>query len=256
MMSLFNISPPWTLCGKKIESLTRKALIEFDMLCDTSHIAVALSGGKDSISLLAMLAAIRGRGFPHFQISALHVDGEFSCGAGIEKPFIQAICHKLNIPLYHLESKQKREELACYSCARERRSLLFHKCREIGAKTLAFGHHRDDAIETLLLNLFHKAEFASMLPKLKMHAYGVTIIRPLIFVQEEEILTFAKRSGFHRITCQCPVGQDSQRKKVKTLIALIEEKFPHVRSNLFQGGLVYGSTKAAAPTTTKRALCS
>ena len=82
----------------------------------------------------------------------------------------------------------------------------------MGATTIAFGHHQDDSAQTLLLNLLHKAEFAGNLPKVPMHDYGITIIRPMIYVDEDSLRTFAKQYGFARITCQCPVGQKSKRK--------------------------------------------
>jgi tRNA(Ile)-lysidine synthase TilS/MesJ len=110
---------------------------------------------------------------------------------------------------------------------------------------VAFGHHRDDNIETLLMNLMHKGEFAGNLPKVPMHDYGVTIIRPLIFISEQEIWEFAKMYQFARITCQCPVGQVSLRRDVKDLIKLLEETFPNVRTNLAQASHLYGSDKAS-----------
>jgi tRNA(Ile)-lysidine synthase TilS/MesJ len=114
----------------------------------------------------------------------------------------------------------------------------------MGARTVAFGHHRDDHAQTLLLNLLHKGEFAGNLPKLEMVDYGVTIIRPLIFVTEKEIRHFAQEHGFARITCQCPVGQNSMRKKVDQLLDEMEILFPNARANLARAGLLYGSDKA------------
>ncbi len=133
------------------------------------------------------------------------------------------------------ESKQEREKLECYSCSRERRALIFDAAKGFGARTVAFGHHRDDNAQTLLMNLLHKGEFAGMLPKVPMHDYGVTIIRPLIYVSEEEIVEFAKMHGFARIVCQCPVGQNSMRKRTKELIASLEREFPNARENLGVG---------------------
>jgi tRNA(Ile)-lysidine synthase TilS/MesJ len=94
------------------------------------------------------------------------------------------------------------------------------------------------------LNLFHKGEFAANLPKVYMYDYDITIIRPLLLVKESLILAFAKEQGFFRMTCQCPVGQNSMRKKVKELIDQIEELFPHLRNNLSHAGQNYGSDKA------------
>ncbi|HEX2579398.1 MAG TPA: tRNA 2-thiocytidine biosynthesis TtcA family protein [Rhabdochlamydiaceae bacterium] len=236
--------PPWTKLGSKIESMCRKAFFEFDLLEREEKVMVALSGGKDSLTLLYMLKAISGRGFPPLDIRAVHVGGEFSCGASLGEIFLKPICNALEIPLTIRHSTKTRENLECYSCSRERRKLIFDAAKEAGFKTVAFGHHRDDNIETLLMNLLHKAEFAGNLPKVPMHDFGVTIIRPLIYVSEQEIREFAKMYNFARISCQCPVGQVSNRRKIKDLIVQLEESFPNTRANLAQASLEFGSTKA------------
>lgn len=237
------VVPPWGAMGRKIESMCRKALYDYDLVGDEPG-GVGLSGGKDSITLLLMLAAISGRGMPPFSLHAFHVGGEFSCGAGVEEPYLRQICALLGVELTLLKSTQTSENLACYRCSRERRSLIFRAARERGISKVAFGHHRDDSNQTLLLNLLHKGEFAANLARVPMHDYGVTIIRPLILVEEEAIRTFAKNQGFARIMCQCPVGQDSHRRKVEELIAQIEELFPHARKNLAIAARKYGSKKA------------
>jgi len=239
-----NLSPPWTQIGKKIESTTRKALFDFQLLEGATGLSIALSGGKDSITLLIMLKAILGRGFPDLPLHAIHVTGEFSCGASVQESFLRGICDKLEVPLTIRESKQKLETLACYRCSRERRKLIFEAAKEVGSPIVAFGHHEDDSIQTLLMNLLHKGEFAANLPKVPMHDYGVTIIRPLLYVPEKAIYEFAKLHGYARITCQCPVGQDSKRMEVKNLLKDMEAIFPNAQTNLAQAALKYGSTKA------------
>jgi tRNA 2-thiocytidine biosynthesis protein TtcA len=237
--------PPWTALGKELESRVRKATFDFNFFeKEVKKVAIALSGGKDSLGLLFLLHAIKGRGVPPFELVAVHVGGEFSCGAGVGEDFLRSVCEELGVEFIVRASTQKLETLECYSCARERRSLIFAAAKEAGAHVVAFGHHRDDSAQTLLLNLFQKAEFAANLPKIYMHNYDVTIIRPLIYVTEEEMREFAKQYGFARISCQCPVGQRSKRKTVDTLLKEIETHFPHVRSNLALAGLLYGSDKA------------
>lgn len=240
-------NPPSTKLGKHLESCFRKALYEYDLLGDTTDIAVALSGGKDSLTLLYLLASISGRGFPKLKITALHVTGEFSCGASIQPSYLENICAQLEVELVILEQNQKLEDLSCYPCSRERRRLIFNAAKERSIKTIAFGHHRDDFIQTLLMNLFHKAEFASNLPKIEMAHYGVTLIRPLAFITEKEIMAFSTQYGFNRILCRCPVGQNSMRKKTDHLLNYIEKKFPNVRNNLAIAGRLYGSDKASTP---------
>jgi tRNA(Ile)-lysidine synthase TilS/MesJ len=236
--------PPWTALGKTLESATRKALFDFQLVEGISKIAIALSGGKDSLALLYLLKAISGKGFQPFELTAINVSGEFSCGAGVGKNFLESICESLEVPLITRQSTRTLENLECYSCSRERRSLLFHAAKEAGCSHIAFGHHRDDSAQTLLMNLLHKAEFAALLPKLYMNAYDITIIRPLIYISENQIREFAKMYGFNRITCRCPVGQNALRKKTDQLLSDIEMLYPNARANLAQAGLEYGSKKA------------
>lgn len=244
-MSPFPIArPPWTKLGRKLESMCRKALYEFNLLDGADAIAIALSGGKDSLTLLFLLKAILGKGVPNLPITAIHVGGEFSCGSGVHLTFLKGICDELEVEFVETVSTQTREKLACYSCSRERRKLIFDAAKERGIRHIAFGHHRDDSIQTLLLNLLHKGEFAANLAKVPMYDYGVTIIRPLLYISEAAIREFAFANGFARALCQCPVGQNSMRKKVDLLIDEMEELFPNIRENLAHAGLRYGSTKA------------
>jgi len=235
---------PHTQTGALLESLVRKALYGFSMIPEEGGVAVALSGGKDSLTLLHLLAKIRGRGFRPYPLVAIHVSGAFSCGAGVQLPFLQATCDRLEVPLIVREAHQSLETLECYSCSRTRRKLLFDAAKEHGCSTLAFGHHRDDSIQTLLMNLLHKAEFAANLPVVPMHRYGITIIRPLLLCAEKEIRLFAQQMGYARVTCQCPVGANSRRRQVEVLLQQIEEIYPHARENLAKAALRDGSDKA------------
>lgn len=239
--------PPWQKLGRKIESMVRKALHEYELVDDVSHLGIALSGGKDSLTLLYMLSAIRGKGFSDFKITAFNVGGEFSCGASIQSSFLKSICDALDVELVLLAQDSKGEKTSCYPCSRERRKLIFDAAKERGISTIAFGHHRDDSVQTLLMNLFHKGEFAANLAKVHMVHYDITIIRPLIFVEEQEIILFSQAYGFNRIVCRCPIGQHSMRKKTDDLIKYIEKIFPEARSNLAFAGRVYGSDKANRP---------
>lgn len=236
--------PPFSKLGKKLESSLRKAIYDHEMLENVPTLAVALSGGKDSLSLLFLLNAINGKGFKTFHLHAIHVSGQYSCGASIDKPFLAAICKQLNIPLTIKEDSQSLQKLNCYSCSRSRRKLLFDTAKEIGAKHIAFGHHRDDSIQTLLMNLLHKGEFEPNLPKVYMREYQITILRPLIYVSEQDLIHFAKQHHFFRITCQCPVGQNSKRKKTEELLKKLEEEFPNTRPNLARAGQTYSLKKA------------
>jgi tRNA 2-thiocytidine biosynthesis protein TtcA len=236
--------PPWTGLGKRLESAVRKALFDFQLINGVDKVGVALSGGKDSLTLLFLLKAISGRGFPPFDLYAIHVTGAFYCGSGIGTQYLEGICSQLGVPLLIREANQKLETLECYSCSRERRRLLFDAAKSVGVTTIAFGHHRDDNAQTLLMNLLHKGEFAGNLPKVPMHDYGITIIRPLIYLAEHDIRTFAEQYHFKRIMCRCPVGQHSMRRRVDDLLKEIEILYPEARNNIARAGLVFGSDKA------------
>ena len=237
--------PPWTGLGKRLESAVRKALFDFKLIEGVrSKLGIALSGGKDSLTLLFLLKAISGRGFPPFDLYAIHVNGAFSCGAGVNINYLEEICSGLGVHFLMRESTQTLDTLECYSCSRERRRLLFDAAKSVGVDTIAFGHHRDDSAQTLLMNLLHKGEFAGNLPKVPMHDYGITIIRPLIYLAEQDIRTFAEQQGFKRIMCRCPVGQHSMRRKTDDLLRDIEALYPEARENIARAGLIYGSDKA------------
>jgi tRNA(Ile)-lysidine synthase TilS/MesJ len=240
-------TPPFKGVGKVLESLCRKALYDFSLLENVNHLGIALSGGKDSLTLLYLLHAISGRGFQPFKITAFHVSGAFSCGPSMTKDYLTSVCEQLGVPLILRESRQTIEKLSCYPCSRERRSLLFNAAREAGVETIAFGHHKDDSIQTLLLNLLHKGEFAANLPKVPMQKMGVTIIRPLIYASEKQIEAFAKYYSFMRIMCQCPVGAISKRRAVKDILDQLEQVFPNTRENLAIASLESGSKKALNP---------
>lgn len=237
---------PFNKNGKNLESLLRKALFDFKMFDEAKSLAIALSGGKDSLTLLFLLKAVLGYGTPNLPLSAIHVEGDFSCGANISTTFLKKICEKLDVPLFIAKSKtaQKEKELDCYSCSRSRRKLIFDVMKKQKITTVAFGHHSNDVAQTLLLNLLQKGEFAAMLPKIKMLRYSSTIIRPLIYISETEITTFAQHYGFLRATCDCPKGATSKRKEADNLIDVLTKSFPHARSNLALSALLYGSDKA------------
>jgi len=244
LLNTLAAKPPWPGLGRKIERLTRKALFEHEMLGAGGKLAVALSGGKDSLTLLSMLKAISGRGFPELDLCAIHVSGAFSCGAGVNQNYLQAFCQELDVAYISKTTDQELATLECYSCSRERRKLIFNAAKEFGADHVAFGHHRDDHVQTLLMNLLHKAEFCGNQAKILMKRYDMTIIRPLIYVPEEMIKNFAKDAGYLRVMCQCPVGQNSLRKKTDALLKEIEEHYPRARHNIAKAGFTYGSDKA------------
>lgn len=230
--------------ARLLESLLRKALHDFDLLTTSSKVAVALSGGKDSLTLLYLLSKVSGRGTPPFSLHAIHVGGTFSCGAAVQEVYLKNFCASIGVSLSICQAEQPLEKLECYSCSRQRRTLLFNEARAVGASVIAFGHHQDDHAQTVLMNMLHKAEFEGLLPKVPMHEYGVTIIRPLIYAKEKQIIEFAKEQGFLRALCRCPVGETSMRRQVDKLLSHMEQLYPHARANIARAALTQGTSKA------------
>jgi tRNA 2-thiocytidine biosynthesis protein TtcA len=224
--------------------MTRKALYDFAMVEGVQKLAIALSGGKDSLTLLSLLSAISGRGMGPWELHAIHVSGEFSCGPGVPMAVLSQMCQELGATLHVCTTNQKLATLECYSCSRARRKLIFEKAKELGCTAVAFGHHQDDNVETALMNLLGKGEFAGHLPKIHFHAWEMTVIRPLIYVSEALIRRFAEMYGFARLTCQCPVGQRSQRRQVEELLEQIEQLYPHARDQMAKAILRDGSQRA------------
>lgn len=236
---------PFTVLGKKIESKVRKAAMEFSLI-ETNHIAIAFSGGKDSILLLIMLNALRARGFPYFDITCIFISGAFTCGASVDTKSMKSMCASLNA---HFEEvvDSATELRSCYPCSRSRRSLLFSKTKELGISTIAFGHHKDDVNETALMNLLKKGSFEGMLPSIYMEKFQTTIIRPLYYVDERESVNFARLHDYLRISCKCPNGATSERHTVKLLLQNMNKEIPDASNNLFRAINTYGSKKALTP---------
>lgn len=241
-MFTLHLFAPWLKHGKRIESLVRKALYSHAMLEKHRKIVVALSGGKDSLTLLLMLKAISGRGFPEIDLHAVNISGKYSCGSEVSTAYLSSICNKIKVPFQSIPSPYAPDNPECYSCSRVRRRILFDAAQNIGATAVAFGHHRDDLIQTTLMNLLHKAEFSGMLPVLDMLYFDVTILRPLIFTPEFLIRKFAKESGFARVTCKCPVV--SLRNKTEEALQHLEKIFPQARHNIALAVESYGSNKS------------
>ncbi|KPK31837.1 MAG: hypothetical protein AMS24_05405 [Chlamydiae bacterium SM23_39] len=224
--------PIWNNSCKQIEKKVRKALYEFNMLDNINSLLIALSGGKDSLTLLFMLNTIIGRGFPKIKLYAIHVEENFSENI-YNKKLLKKICDNLKIDLIFQKAPIKKK-LECYSCARERRKLIFKTAKNLNIKNIAFGHHKDDIIQTLLLNLFQKGCFEAMNPTIYMYNYDITIIRPLIFTSEKEILKFATHNKLQTTKCNCLYENISKRKMIDNLLNMIEKKFPLVKDKLFK----------------------
>lgn len=212
-----------------------KAIMDYKMLADGDKIAVAVSGGKDSLTLLRLL--IRRKEFVpiKYDIIAIHIDMGYpkSVSAKLERYF-----KKLNIKYKIIKSdvlkKTDKSKINCFWCSWNRRKELFIAANKLGCTKIALGHHMDDIIETILLNLFFQGEISAMAPKQELFKGKITLIRPLAYVEERLIERFAKETKLGHDTCVCPRSTVSNRNRVGKIIKSLGKVCPDIKKNIFR----------------------
>lgn len=221
--------------GFYISKHAGKAMMDYKMLSEGDKIAVAVSGGKDSLTLLNILNE-RKKFVPiKYELLAVHVDMGYPC----QHPKILAEYFKKLGVEYHIEKidilkGKSRKDISCFWCSWNRRKALFQVVDRFGCTKLALGHHKDDIIETTLLNLFFQGEISTMCPKQELFKGKIVIIRPLAYVEEELIRRFAKTLDFPHHKCACPNSVTSKRTKIKGIINDLAKVCPEVRTNIFR----------------------
>jgi tRNA 2-thiocytidine biosynthesis protein TtcA len=225
----------------KIKRLTGKAIGDFALIGNGDRIAVAVSGGKDSYSLLHMLGELRRRAPVSYSLVAVNIDPgypgyrtdmleEHLQARGIEYRMVKTDIYGI------VESKRHPGSSYCSFCARLRRGTLYTAAQQLGCNKLALGHHLDDFIETLLLNQFYIGTLAAMSPSMLADNGQQTVIRPLVYVEETDIAQFAAENRFPTFCCACPVSGsfDLTRHRMKRLIAELAREIPNIRSSMIR----------------------
>lgn len=230
-------------------SAVRRAADEYGMIEDGDRIAVGLSGGKDSLTLLTLLCALS-RFYPKkFELFAVHADPCFyDAGFGTKEEAergteaLRDFCDFLGVPLSvektHIAEivfSIRREENPCSLCSRMRRGALHGVAKQQNCNKLALGHHFDDAVETLMMNLFNEGRIGCFSPVTYLDRRDITVIRPLIYCPEKSIRYFVSHScGLPLIESPCPADKDSERKRVKDLLYTLEKsEYPGLKHRLF-----------------------
>lgn len=208
----------------------RKADTDFHLIEDGDHIAVGVSGGKDSLLLLHALSLYRKFSHKNFRITAVTVT------LGLE-PFdlsgIMALCETLEVP-YAVKETQigeiifdyRKEKNPCALCAKMRRAVLADTCNELGCKKLALGHHREDVIATLLMSLLNEGRFHTFHPKTYMSRTGITVIRPLVYLPESHVLHMAKELSLPVVKSPCPADGHTSREDMADLLRSLKKRYP------------------------------
>ena len=217
---------------KKLLSKTRAAADKYGMFGQNEKIAIGVSGGKDSLMLLRLMAAMREFHPSHFEITALCLD---PCFGGMEADYsgIQLLCDELDVPLVIRRSRlgeiifeERRESNPCSLCARMRRGILHNMTLEQGCTRLALGHHMDDAAATFWMNLTAGSRIASFSPVTYLDRKEIYLIRPMIFCHESEIQSAAERLRLPVMKSQCPADGCTQRSLAQKTIRELEKKYP------------------------------
>lgn len=225
----------------QIKNAVGRAIADFSLIADGDRIAVGVSGGKDSYSLLHILDELRRRAPINYELIPITIDSGYP---GFRSDVIMQHLAESGFSA-HLEKsnhfdiireKRRPDSSYCSICARLKRGSLYTLARQFGCNKLALGHHLDDFIETLLLNQFFVGSLKAMAPSMLADNGETTVIRPLVYVEEKEIIQFARENGFPVVCCCCPVcgTVDMQRKKMKQLLTDLQKSIPHVKRSLLR----------------------
>lgn len=222
---------------QKLLSLTRKAIDEYAMIEEGDKIAVGISGGKDSLAMLYGLHGLQ-RFYPkHFDIEAITVHSGIK-----EMDFnpIKALCKEMDVhytvvetDIYDIVFHIRREENPCSLCSKLRKGAFNDKARELGCNKIAYAHHKDDIIETLLMSLIYEGRLHSFSPVTYLDRTELTLIRPLMFVNEADIIGFEHKYELPVVKNLCPADGATKREYIKNLIKQLNEENPGVRERIF-----------------------
>ncbi len=215
----------------------RKAIEEYKMIEENDKIAVCLSGGKDSITMLHAFKSLQ-RFYPKkFELIAISIDPGFEF---FDIDFLKNICNNLDIPLFIEKSNAKQivfdirnEKNPCSLCANLRRGVINSIAIEKGCNKIALGHNQDDVLETFLLNLLYTGNIGTFAPVSYMDRSKITLIRPLVFTPEKEIRRFVRKNNIEVMKKVCPMDGTSKREDMKNLIINLSKDIPMLRANLF-----------------------
>ncbi len=230
---------------RKILSTVRRAVEKYNMIEEGDRIAVGVSGGKDSLVLLTALHGLK-RFYPKsFELHAITVSMGFD---SMDFSPIKHLCNTLNIPytvvqteLAHVIFDVRRESNPCSLCAKMRRGMLHDAAKEVGCNKIALGHHYDDVIDTFMLNLFNEGRLGAFLPVTYLSRKDITMIRPLIYLPEDEIAAFSSENSLPIVKNPCPEDGHTERESLHKMIEALENERAGLKKRIFgaveKGGL-------------------
>lgn len=216
-----------------------KACADYGLITDGDHILIGLSGGKDSLALVELLGKRAQIHVPRFEVTAVHVrvkERDYHS----DLKYLEDFCARVRVPFVvrdteigSRESEIEKEKDPCFLCSWYRRKVLFDVAQELGCNKIALGHHKDDLVETLLMNLVFQGSIGTIPPLLQMEKMPIQMIRPLCLIEEKDIAEYAERSGYEKQVKLCPLEKVSSRAGMKELIKQLEKLNPNVRDSIF-----------------------
>lgn len=220
----------------KLTRLFHKACSEYGLIADGDTILVGLSGGKDSLALVEFMGERSKIYVPRFKVYAVHVSVE-NIGYQSDIAYLQSFCEAHNVTFVHrvtrFDDSTDQRKSHCFLCSWYRRKALFETAQELGCNKIALGHHQDDIIETLLMNLVFQGSFSTIAPSLNMSKFPITMIRPLCLMEEKEIAAYSEMRGYQKQAKLCPFEKESSRSGMKELVKQLEQFNPHVRDSIW-----------------------
>lgn len=223
------------LCAR-VRRRFQRGLTDYGLIDEGDRILVALSGGKDSLALAELLANRSRVWRPRFEVEAAHVVMT-NIGYRTDTAFLSGFCQNLDIPLHVIEATFDATgdtcKSPCFLCSWNRRKALFTLAQERGCNKIALGHHMDDILQTMLMNLTYQGAFSTMPPLLQMRKFPLTIIRPLCLVHEADIVALASLRGWPAQQKRCPYENESGRTAIREVLRQLEELNPEARYSLW-----------------------
>ena len=220
------------LCFSKL----MRAITEFQLIDDGDRVLVGISGGKDSIFLACALVLLQQRMKKNFELQALTINPQFDAAFDTER--IAAYCHALGIPhaVRNVDIagaiRGQGGKKACFTCAYFRRGAINRYAKESGCNKIAYAHHNDDAVGTFFMSLLYSGQLETFAPKTYLDRSNLTVIRPLIYIREQEIRDAMPKLGFRPVKSPCPYDGHTKRQTVKELISNMETKIPDLYAHL------------------------
>lgn len=223
---------------KRLMSFVRRAVDDYKMIEDGDKVAVGVSAGKDSLTLLCALATLRKFYPKRFELVAITVDMGFDGGTDFSP--IKRLCDELDVEykivpteIYKIVFEVRHEENPCSLCAKMRRGALHSAAKEIGCTSVALGHHFDDAVETFMLNLFFEGRVGCFSPVSYLSRTGIKLIRPLCYMPEKDVRYFAAKNELPVIKSACPANGNTEREEMKKLLDGLDREHKGLRHRVF-----------------------